>query len=79
MAKTIATVEDFEALANEMDLVPMRFLVTDITDVKGSIRGYPAYTALRMFNEGMAEPVEKFDSTTCSASISPRASLATTT
>lgn len=67
MAKSVATLEDFEKLANEMDLVPMRFLYTDLTDVKGSVRGYPAYTALRMYNEGMAEPVGKIDAAPATA------------
>jgi hypothetical protein len=61
MAKNVATIEDFENLANEMGLVPVQFLIPTITDRKGDIRGYAPYTALRMFNEGMAEPVGKLN------------------
>lgn len=67
MAKSVATLEDFEKLANEMDLVPMSFLVPTITDRKGDVRGYPPYTALRMYNEGMAEPVGKIDAAPATA------------
>lgn len=59
MAKAVATLGDFEALANELDLVAMTHLVPTITENVGDVRGYAPYTAMRMYNDGLAEPVEK--------------------
>lgn len=58
MTKTIATVEDFEKLKNELGLVPMKFLLSTITEKVGDIRGAEPYTAMRWYNEGLAEPVK---------------------
>lgn len=52
------TVADFEALANNIGLIPMRFLKATITEFKGDIRGAEPTTALRWYNEGLAEPVK---------------------
>lgn len=59
MAKAVATVEDFEKLAlKDVGLVPMKFLVPTITEQVGDIRGAEPTTALRWYNEGLAEPVK---------------------
>lgn len=59
MAKAVATVEDFEKLAlDDVGLVPMRFLVPTITEMVGDIRGAEPVTALRWYNEGLAEPAK---------------------
>lgn len=59
MAKSVATVEDFNDLANEdTGLVPMKFLKPTITEFKGDIRGAEPVTALRWYNDGLAEPLE---------------------
>lgn len=52
------TVADFEALANDIGLIPMRFLKATITEFKGDVRGAEPTTALRWYNEGLAEPVK---------------------
>jgi len=60
MAKNVATVEDFEKLKNaDTGLVPMSFLVPTITERKGDIRGAEPGTALRWYNDGLAEPLKK--------------------
>ena len=60
MAKNVATVEDFQKLKNpDTGLVPMSFLVPTITERVGDIRGAEPYTALRWYNEGLAEPIAK--------------------
>lgn len=59
MAKAVATVEDFEKLANkDTGLVPMKFLVPTITDRVGDIQGVEPRTALRWHNDGLAEPAK---------------------
>ena len=59
MAKAVATVEDFDKLKNpDTGLVPMRFLVPTITDRVGSIQGVEPRTALRWYNDGLAEPAK---------------------
>jgi hypothetical protein len=57
MAKRVATVEDFQELTNELGMVPMQFLIPTITENKGDIRGAEPETALRWYNDGLAEPV----------------------
>jgi hypothetical protein len=60
MAKNVATVEDFQKLKNaDTGLVPMSFLVPTITERVGDIRGAEPYTALRWYNDGLAEPTAK--------------------
>lgn len=59
MAKNVATVEDFEKLRNDVGLVPMKFLRATIGEFVGDVRGAEPYTALRWYNEGLAEPVGK--------------------
>ena len=57
MAKAVATVEDFEKLKDEdTGLVPMKLLVPTITEFVGDIRGAEPTTALRWYNDGIAEP-----------------------
>lgn len=59
MAKAVATVEDFDKLKNpDTGLVPMTFLVPTITELKGDVRGAEPYTALRWYNQGIAEPLK---------------------
>lgn len=59
MAKAVATVEDFDKLKNaDTGLVPMTFLVPTITERVGDIRGAEPYTALRWYNDGLAEPTK---------------------
>ncbi|MGX5777005.1 hypothetical protein [Methylorubrum zatmanii] len=59
MAKAVATVEDFDKLKNkDTGLVPMSFLVPTITERVGDIRGAEPYTALRWYNDGLAEPAK---------------------
>ena len=59
MARNVATVEDFTKLKNELGLVPMEFLLDTITELKGDVRGAEPYTALRWYNEGLAQPLGK--------------------
>lgn len=61
MSKTIATVADFEKLKNELGLVAMSFLLPTITEKVGDVRGAEPYTALRWYNDGLAEPVNGLD------------------
>ncbi|MBP1179981.1 hypothetical protein [Methylobacterium sp. PvR107] len=62
MAKNVATVDDFEKLKNpDTGLVPMSFLVPTITERVGDIRGAEPYTALRWYNDGLAEPTAKLN------------------
>lgn len=62
MAKNVATVEDFQKLINkDTGLVPMSFLVPTITERVGDVRGAEPYTALRWYNEGLAEPIAKLN------------------
>lgn len=59
MAKAVATVEDFDKLKNkDTGLVPMKFLVPTITDRVGAIQGVEPRTALRWYNDGLAEPAK---------------------
>ncbi len=59
MAKAVATVEDFDKLKNkDTGLVPMTFLVPTITERVGDIRGAEPFTALRWYNDGLAEPAK---------------------
>lgn len=59
MAKAVATVEDFDKLKNaDTGLVPMTFLMPTITERVGDIRGAEPYTALRWYNDGLAEPTK---------------------
>ena len=58
MAKNVATVEDFQRIKNaDTGLVPMSFLIPTITERVGDIRGAEPYTALRWYNDGLAEPI----------------------
>lgn len=59
MPRNVATVEDFTKLKNELGLVPMEFLLDTITELKGDVRGAEPYTALRWYNEGLAQPIGK--------------------
>lgn len=61
MSRNVATVEDFTKLKNELGLVPMEFLLDTITELKGDVRGAEPYTALRWYNEGLAQPLGKLD------------------
>jgi hypothetical protein len=61
MPRNVATVEDFTKLKNELGLVPMEFLLDTITELKGDVRGAEPYTALRWYNEGLAQPLGKLD------------------
>lgn len=61
MSRTLPTVEDFNAIADEdTGLVPMRILLPTITDKVGDVLGYIPVTALQFYLVGTAEPFGGF-------------------